>query len=355
MIEETDPEPLSGEDVVSINLHCSEELELDSDNDLRFTCTTEEEIELFSGDESIEPPRKKIKLSKGVGKNQAPAAGATGAGLGNTNYKARNWFFTWNNPPGNAGAELKQFLQPLKWCWQLEKGKEGTIHLQGCLVFKNERHFSALKKLFPKLHWEKARNIRHCVEYCSKLDTRIGPVDTQGFKLKKAPRILDEKDFNLWQRKLLGILKTESDLRQIYWFYDKKGNVGKTAFYKWYCVTKPSEALMVNGKASDAKHGIVSFIEKHGDAPRVVFLNVPRKSKDYLSYPGIEEIKDGIFFSGKYESAMCVYDNPHVVIFANFLPDFGALSKDRWKIYEISKGNAFIYSHEDITTYISTN
>lgn len=58
--------------------------------------------------------------------------------------------------------------------------------------------------------------------------------------------------------------------------------------------------------------------------------------ENYVSYEAIESVKDGIFFSGKYESGMTIFNQPHIICFANFAPDIGKMSSDRWKIFELS-------------------
>ncbi len=59
--------------------------------------------------------------------------------------------------------------------------------------------------------------------------------------------------------------------------------------------------------------------------------------EDYVSYQALEEIKDGIFFSGKYEGGMKIFNSPHVICFANFSPAEHKLSGDRWVVEEVSK------------------
>jgi len=60
-----------------------------------------------------------------------------------------------------------------------------------------------------------------------------------------------------------------------------------------------------------------------------------RSKENYISYEALEEIKDGLFFSGKYESGMVCINPPHVVVLCNFAPDESKLSKDRWVIKNI--------------------
>jgi hypothetical protein len=49
----------------------------------------------------------------------------------------------------------------------------------------------------------------------------------------------------------------------------------------------------------------------------------------------MENVKDGLFFSTKYESGMVRYNPPHVIVFANVPPDVTKMSADRWVIKEI--------------------
>lgn len=68
-----------------------------------------------------------------------------------------------------------------------------------------------------------------------------------------------------------------------------------------------------------------------------IIIDLSRSMEDHVPYEAIEDIKNGIFFSGKYESKMIVRNNPIVIIFANFEPDTSKLSKDRWVITKIKK------------------
>jgi len=93
-------------------------------------------------------------------------------------------------------------------------------------------------------------------------------------------------------------------------------------------------ALYVSGKGADVKHTVSEWIEKNGEID-IILWDLPRTMEDYVSYSAIEELKNGIFHSGKYESKMVLFNSPHVIIFANFPPRESALSADRWKIKRI--------------------
>lgn len=59
---------------------------------------------------------------------------------------------------------------------QLEKGKEGTVHLQYFICFPEQKTLTALKKLCRKSHFEPVVVDNGAADYCNKVDTRIeGP------------------------------------------------------------------------------------------------------------------------------------------------------------------------------------
>ena len=60
-----------------------------------------------------------------------------------------------------------------------------------------------------------------------------------------------------------------------------------------------------------------------------------RSQEQFVSYQAIEEVKNGILFNNKYEAKMVVFNNPHVVVFSNFEPDYKALSSDRIKCHKL--------------------
>lgn len=67
---------------------------------------------------------------------------------------------------------------------QIERGKEGTIHLQFFVQFAKEhkKRVSAMKKLCPHAHWERVGINNGADEYCNKEDTRVEGPWTFGVK-----------------------------------------------------------------------------------------------------------------------------------------------------------------------------
>ena len=59
-----------------------------------------------------------------------------------------------------------------------------------------------------------------------------------------------------------------------------------------------------------------------------------------------DNIKDGIASASKFNSEVIQFKTPNVVVvFSNTDPDMKQLSKDRWKIYNITKDG--LISHEE--------
>jgi len=66
-------------------------------------------------------------------------------------------------------------IEHMKYCvYQLEKGQEGTIHIQGGIFYSIGKRFSTVKDTLPFAHLEKAKGSNGQVrDYCTKTDTRI--------------------------------------------------------------------------------------------------------------------------------------------------------------------------------------
>lgn len=254
---------------------------------------------------------------------------------------AKNWVFTLHNPrPVFLHKQLSEHCS--KFLFQEETcPTTGELHLQGACVFKKKLRPLSLQ-LDPRIHWEKMKGTwQESVDYCSKEESRA--VDSfrfhHGFLLPEPLRIIST--LRPWQQALVstltdasGNLKDASD-RSIHWYWEPTGNVGKTALAKY--LVHHFGALVVGGKGADCKYGVVSYKEQHGAFPKLIIYNVPRSfNTEFICWEALESIKDGLFYSTKYESAMACFNSPHVVVFANEYPDVSKLSQDRWIIKQIT-------------------
>lgn len=286
----------------------------------------------------------------------------------------RAWCFTINNPATN---ELTQ-LDIERYCiWQREKGEEGTEHLQGYIELTKPSRLSAMKKWLTTAHFEARKGTaQQAADYCRKDDSRIdGPWERgefgghQGKRLDledvkklvaegatkrdiydqcseaaaKYPRFVDalltwrceeaaEKILTLtpkypWQQMTLDVCDGDVDPRAIYWVHDGVGNHGKTYTAK-HLVDAYGAYYTNGGKAVDLAYA-------YNGQPVVVFDYV-RDSKDYVGYGVIEQLKNGILMSTKYESQIKRFKVPHVFVFANFAPDATKFSADRLRVWELN-------------------
>ncbi len=99
---------------------------------------------------------------------------------------SRNWCFTLNNHTQkdiNTFFDLRLELRVKKYCFQEEKGKDGTCHLQGIIAWENAISFNTVKKIHPLAHWEKCKSLKNSLAYCSKADSRNGKTYTYNYTI----------------------------------------------------------------------------------------------------------------------------------------------------------------------------
>jgi len=136
---------------------------------------------------------------------------------GNTKTRSRYWIFTWNNYTEVEKKKLEIWSESEcdKTVIQPEVGECGTPHLQGYWAFKNARYFTSLKKLWPKLHLERVRNIDAAIDYCQKTETKSGETFTTGFAEPVLDPLADVELYS-WQRNLISELSGVPTRRSIH-------------------------------------------------------------------------------------------------------------------------------------------
>lgn len=250
--------------------------------------------------------------------------GSGGSGKGNTKLPRANssvrWSFTWNNYDVSLIDNFKRTLNEKckGWIFGYEVGSNGTPHLQGYLEFiKKSRPMECFP--YKQIHWEKSKGNRDDnIKYCSK-DGKY-----EFFKFRPLKLI---SNLYPYQAEIIDIIKKEPDDRTIHWFFDEKGNIGKTSFTKY--LMYHYKAILLEGKKND-----ILYVASLNDSDIYIY-DIERSLEDFVSYGAIEKIKNGCYMSSKYESSVILRNCPHVIIFANFRPDIDKLSADRWDIREI--------------------
>lgn len=260
---------------------------------------------------------------------------------GNTITSARisaskKWCFTYNNPQGSLGSIGSVLYKYGLAIVGEEFGEENnTRHFQGYVEFKHKTRPLERFKSWGA-HWEKAEGTREQnLTYCSKENNFVS-----NFPMPPPPPRdpMEGKALKWWQVFIVDMLKDEPNDRKVIWLWEERGGVGKTQFAKHLHLKH--DAAYVSGAAADIKFAIAGMKIR----PRIIIFDIPRsKKEEYISYTAMEEVKNGFFFSGKYESTTVCFDPPHLIVFANFSPQTGEMSADRWDVryigYETEQEN----------------
>lgn len=270
--------------------------------------------------------------------------GSNGSGGGNTNPPpltqskrqngAKRWPWTWNNYPSNWMDLLAPAFHSCDWVAGYEIGDSGTKHIQGYTEWPKKIRPIGYKGLPKTIHWgdakgkpargTRAENIAYCLKDGDKAGGNLS-----------LPRQLPNITLTGWQLAAAAKCDREPDNRAIFWYWSDKGKRGKSSFVRWLVMEKG--ALICSGKAADMKFLIAKYIKDKEDYPYIVVFDVTRENADYLSYTGIEEIKNGVFCSPKYESSSVCMPYVHIFVMANFPPNMTdeKMSHDRYEVVNV--------------------
>jgi hypothetical protein len=237
---------------------------------------------------------------------------------------------------------LKEMLMPSS-----EKGIVGLeecpttkkLHCQGFVAFKKRTR--ATEKFKGKFHWEKAIASEDANEkYCSKDGLFIK------WGIFKSDFLITKGDLNPQQLKIAELFVLDCNPkfdRIIHYCWESIGGWGKS-LVSTYMVDN-MDALLLNGAKNNMFFALSKFIES-GKYPRLIVIDMPREQKSNFNVLAIESIKNGIFFNEKYESGMCRFPRPHVVVFSNYPPDCSRMSADRWNVISLRGESINVYDDE---------
>lgn len=297
--------------------------------------------------------------------------------------RARHWAFTLNN---YTTADLDRLSNNIQGVDYLLFGKEiastGTPHLQGHISFSTRKRLTQVKDVVGRAHVSIVRDLASNIEYCKKegdfIEFGTSPVrDTEGttvpttqprqsreaeleaFKTSVKNGVTDMKELRElhsvvcafhgkfveqyvedhaprhevtphplreWQQELYSKLILPPDPREITFIIDADGNQGKTWFARYYCDLHSNAQIIIPGKKADMAYVVRSNV-------KVFFFDCPRsKQGEFIQYDFLEELKNGLIISPKYESRMKKMATPHVVVMMNEHPDMTKLSMDRYSV-----------------------
>lgn len=257
----------------------------------------------------------------------------------------------------------------------LETTNDNKEHLQGFCVLWHPKRMNNIKEIFKctTMHIEIMRGtIEQNYEYCRKENNIFfehGNKDICGqgnrTDLKEIANKIDSANYKCWgdcirdnleeyakyphlikslfetkplpkddkfkpndfQNRIIDMINTPPDGRTINWICDKTGGKGKTRLCK---------NLYLNNNAFYCSGGRNNDIFHSYNNEELILIDIPKCNDEFINYSTIEKLKDGIIFSGKFNSRTKIrINNAHLFVFANCLPDTDKMSQDRWNIIEI--------------------
>jgi len=303
--------------------------------------------------------------------------------------QSNRWCFTLNNPVPQDINLLTDLINDVGTngitylVYGREIGEQGTPHLQGFVCFSSRKRFGTVRRIIGhRAHIEVARGTTaQAADYCKKDGDFVeGGQPPAGGPRERAPTITDfrnwilERDernlahpssrdicrefpglycrygarlvetaalllpvpplvglpLNDWQTRLHERLNQEADDRTIIFCVDEDGGKGKSFFCRYYLTHNEGVTQVLSvGKRDDIAHAV--------DVSKSVFLfNMPRGGMEFMQYTILEQLKDRMIFSPKYNSITKVlFKQPHVVVFCNEYPDMTKMSGDRYEMFNL--------------------
>lgn len=296
-----------------------------------------------------------------------------------THAQGTRWVFTHNNYTPGSEDLIKSVLESDHVRYGVfgrEVGDTGTRHLQGFVIFNSNQRFNAVRGVLPRCHIERACGTsQQARDYCKKdgdfFETGTFP-ESQGkrndldalfkwadefqathgrppsereiavqhpkefckyprlvhtIRVRAAPVELQTGELREWQTGLEEELEQPADDRKVIFYVDTEGGKGKSWFQNWYYTKYPyTTQLLGIGKRDDLCYMIQ-------ETNKTFLFNVPRGAMEFLQYNVLEQLKDRVVISGKYQSMpKFLYNRPHVVVFCNEAPDETKMSSDRFDI-----------------------
>ncbi len=257
-------------------------------------------------------------------------------------------------------------LDSINWLQQLECKyvfqKEicpdtGNAHLQGVCKFDVKKRFEQLHKMWPyktTIWWATCKDAdndrrtpKKAKAYCSDPNKRMPGTQVYANMLYPKPwrgPILE--DLLPYHLDILKIIESESNWRDIHWYWSKEGQMQKSKFSRY--AIHNHNALKVSSAGKDILYAVSEWVST--EELTLLIVDIPRSRYNKISYAALEEIKDADFFSSKYKSAMTTLpEPPHIIVFANKEPNYGdCMSNDRWIVTEIYKENDTICTRKSI-------
>jgi len=263
------------------------------------------------------------------------------------NYDFTLWDKGGGISPPSVKAELNKISK--KWCFQLEDAGSGK-HYQGRFSLKIKKRISEFSLLSAHLSVTSKENIDNDFYVC-KEETRIaGPWRNDDKYIPRQVREIDkllpwqefiEADIGVWNTRTINIV------------YDNVGCIGKSTIVAYLCNKGGTATVPPLNNYKDIMGMVLSMPTKS-----LYLIDMPRgldKNNQCEFFAAIEHIKNGHAFDLRYSYKEKWFDCPNIWVFTNRIPDLGLLSMDRWKLWEVRRGDLVALRCNTITKSSGTS
>lgn len=265
------------------------------------------------------------------------------------NKQLRGWCFTlaigdekWD--PDRLVGVLKE-NSAIRWCFQLEKGDGGLVHIQGCVSFKAGKRLSELSKIFlcpgvnKKAHWSATRDEKSASFYSTKEDTRVLGPWTDKDQPAYIPVAFRNPVLRAEQQWILDRLEDQNN-RKILFVVDRAGNSGKTWFGLYLCMHKCGVRIPSSMKsAGEIIQAAMATLGATPSKQRYLSLDIPRSVTGRESWikwlSALEDIKNGHLCDPRYAWREAFIEPPKMLVTANAAPPRDLLTTDRFDIVDM--------------------
>jgi len=160
--------------------------------------------------------------------------------------------------------------------------------------------------------------------------------------------------YNDWQAQINDMLLEIPNDRTVNWIVDLIGGSGKSFFSRKFRFHHSDECIVIGstGKPADISDIIRNWMTQ-GNIPKYVIIDLPRSYEDKDSiYTIIENVKNGLLTCTKYKGQILEFMSPHVLIFSNWFPKVGKLSRDRWNVLHLLSGKLHPMDVNNVIKYM---
>lgn len=240
-------------------------------------------------------------------------------------------------------------LSASRYVFQYERGENSDkLHIQ-CHIELNEpmtgsslrekiRFSAGIREWYHKgcLTTSPVSDLQASYQYAEKSGTRVRGPFKYPQSLYTGKDLIGSEKFPKalpWQQTIFSMVEEEPDDRTIHVVYEETGCKGKSKVTKTLGFQGKSIEIPVGQTPQQSIAAVIS-----APTVKIYFADFPRCS--FVNNPNIWEVlektKVGYLtspFRGKY--GYKYMDPPHVIVFANEIPDLDLLSFDRWKLWSV--------------------